>query len=165
MINLNTEHISYYQMKGWESNCQFDFQPLKVGNHLDFLMCRWRATYYWKAFNKGYNFALDLISIGGLYVKLWAPKVVGVPIVGISGLLFKSPGTKWHLGVGPVARHRVYYKGEGDGFPQIWAVVSLVSPSLLVVCPSTKSVLAMHYPTCCLVCAGPCEWVIACHFF
>jgi len=27
-----------------------------------------------------------------------------------------SPGTKWHLGAGPVAKHRVYYKGEGDGF-------------------------------------------------
>jgi hypothetical protein len=38
----------------------------------------------------------------------------------------KSPnfGTKWHLGAGPVARHKVYYKGEGGGFPQVRAVVS-----------------------------------------
>jgi len=28
--------------------------------------------------------------------------------------------------------------GEGDGFPQVWAVVSLVSPELPVACPSTK---------------------------
>jgi hypothetical protein len=41
-------------------------------------------------------------------------------------------------------KHKVYYKGEGDGFPQVQAVVSLVSPSLHVVCPNTKSVLAMH---------------------
>jgi hypothetical protein len=28
--------------------------------------------------------------------------------------------------------------GEGGGFPRVWAVVSLVSPELPVVCPSTK---------------------------
>jgi hypothetical protein len=49
-----------------------------------------------------------------------------------------SPGTKWHLGVGPVAKHRVYYKGEGGGFPQVRAVVNLVSPWLLVVHPCIK---------------------------
>jgi hypothetical protein len=28
--------------------------------------------------------------------------------------------TKWHLGVGPIVRHRIYYKGEGGGgFPQV----------------------------------------------
>jgi hypothetical protein len=35
-------------------------------------------------------------------------------------------------------RHKVYYKGEGDDFPQVRAVVSLVSPSLPVAHPSTK---------------------------
>jgi hypothetical protein len=29
-----------------------------------------------------------------------------------------SLGTKWHLGVGPVAMHREYYKGEGGDFPK-----------------------------------------------
>jgi hypothetical protein len=28
--------------------------------------------------------------------------------------------------------------GEGDGFPQVWAVVGLVSPELLVACLNTK---------------------------
>ncbi len=28
--------------------------------------------------------------------------------------------------------------GEGDGFPRVQAVVSLVSPKLPVACPSTK---------------------------
>jgi len=41
-------------------------------------------------------------------------------------------------------RHKVYYKGEGGGFPQVWAVVSLVNLSLLMAHPSTKSVLVMH---------------------
>jgi len=61
-------------------------RPLKVGNRLDFLACKWRVTYHWKALNKGYNFTVDLISIGGLHIKLWAPKVVGVPIMGILGI-------------------------------------------------------------------------------
>jgi len=47
-------------------------------------VCRWRATYRWKALNEGYNVALDLISIRGLHAKLWGPKVVGVPTLGIS---------------------------------------------------------------------------------
>jgi hypothetical protein len=83
------------------------------------------VTYFWKDLDKGYNFSLDLISIRGLHAKLWAPKVVGVPVVGISGLLNGSPGTKCHLDMGLVERHTIYYKGEGGGFPQVWAVVSL----------------------------------------
>jgi len=42
---------------------------------------------------------------------------------------FGNPETKCHLDVGPVGSHRVYYKGEGGGFLQVQAVVSLVSPS------------------------------------
>jgi len=38
-----------------------------------------------------------------------------------------SPGTKSHLDVGFMERHKVYDKGEGGGFPQVRAVVSLVS--------------------------------------
>jgi len=37
-------------------------------------------------------------------------------------------------------RHKKYYVREGGGFPQVWAVVSLVSPGLPMVCPSTKGV-------------------------
>jgi hypothetical protein len=33
-------------------------------------MCRWRAKSFWKYLDKGYNFALDLISIEGLQKKL-----------------------------------------------------------------------------------------------
>ncbi len=71
-------------------------------------------------------------------MKLWAPKVARVPTSAISGLPFGSPGTKCHLDVGLMERHRVYYKGEGGGFPQVRVMVSLVSPNLLMVCPSTK---------------------------
>jgi hypothetical protein len=40
---------------------------------------------------------------------------------------------KLTLGAGLVARHKVYYKGEGGGFPQVRVVVSLANPCLLVV--------------------------------
>jgi hypothetical protein len=36
------------------------------------------------------------------------------------------PGVKNHLDVGSVVSHKVYYKGEGGGFPQVRAVVNLV---------------------------------------
>jgi hypothetical protein len=58
------------------------------------------------------------------------------------GLL--TPGTKCHLDVGLMEKHIMYYKGEGGGFPQVRAVVSLVSPNLPVVRPSTKSASTMH---------------------
>jgi hypothetical protein len=80
-------------------------------------VCRWRATYCWNFFDKGCNFDSNLTSIAGLHTKLWASKVVGVPILGILRLSLGSPGTKWHLGAGLVAKHIVYYKGEGGGFP------------------------------------------------
>ncbi len=72
------------------------------------------------------------------------PKVMGVLTLGISGLPFGSPGTKCHLDVGFVKWHKVYYKGEGGGFPQVRVMVSLVSLSLLVVHLSTKNVSTMH---------------------
>jgi hypothetical protein len=133
-----------WQKKGRESNCQIDSRPLKVKNRPDFLACMWRETYRWKALDEGYNFTLDLISIRGLHAKLWDPKVAGVPILVISGLPFRSLETKCHLDVGLLERHIVYYKGGGGGFLQVRAVVSLVSPSLPVARPSTKSAPSIH---------------------
>jgi hypothetical protein len=39
------------------------------------------------------------------------------------------PGQKVHLDATPATSCRIYYKGEGGGFPQVRAVVSLVCPS------------------------------------
>jgi hypothetical protein len=104
-------------------------------------VCRWLATYRSKAFDEGYNFTSNLISIEGLHTKLWGPKVAGLPTLGILGFPFGSPLTKCHLDVGLMERYRVYYKGEGGGFPQVRAVVSLMSLSLPVVSLSIKSAL------------------------
>jgi hypothetical protein len=125
---LGNWNTSYGQKKGWESNRQFDSQPLKVGNHLDFLTCRWRATYCWKSIDKGYNFALDLTSIGGSHIKLWAPKVAGVPTLGILGfqLGVLRPNDIWVLVPWP----SIEYKGEGGDFPKfrLWWILWVCAP-------------------------------------
>jgi hypothetical protein len=162
MTHLDTLNISYGQKKGRESNWQFDSRPLKVDNRL--FTFRWCATYFWKALNKSWNFSSNLISIESLHTKLWAPKVVRVPTLKISGLPHGSPKTKWHLGVGLVVRHRIYYKREDGGFPQVWAVVSLMSPNLPMIRLSTKNVLVMYSSTCYLVLCRY-VWVIDCFSF
>jgi hypothetical protein len=164
MTHLDIWNTSYGQMKGWESNWQSDSQSLKVGSWLDLIACRWCDTYHWKALDKGYNFAFDLISIWGLHAKLWAPKVAGVPILAISGLPLGSPETKCHLDVGLVERHKVYYKGEGGGLPQVRVVVSLVSLSCLwfVLAPKMFQLCTNHFV---LVLWRP-VWINeACQFF
>jgi hypothetical protein len=85
-------------------NWQFDSRPLKVRNRPDFLACKWRVTSRWKALDKGYNFSLDLMVIRCLHAKLCAPKVTGVPVVGILGFPLRNPGTKCHLDVAPVEK-------------------------------------------------------------
>jgi hypothetical protein len=89
--------------------------------------------------------ALDFISIGGLHTKLWAPKIVGVSTLGISGL----PNTweswnKMTFGCWSHAKHKVYYKGEGGDFPKFgswWVLWVRVCPWL--VCASKCSNYAL----------------------
>jgi hypothetical protein len=82
-------------------------------------VCRWRATYHCKALDEGYNFALVIIAIGDLHIELRDPKITRIPALRILGLPFGSPGTKCHLDVDLMEKHKVYYKGEGGGFPQV----------------------------------------------
>jgi hypothetical protein len=140
MTHLDIWNISYGQKKGWESSWQFDSRPLKVRNRPNFLAWRWHATYCWKALDESYKLSLDLISIGGLQRKLWALKVARVQSLGISKFPLGNPETKCHLGVAFMERHRVYYKEEGGGFPQVRAMASLVSPN----CPRFVLTPTMH---------------------
>jgi hypothetical protein len=59
----------------------------------------------------------------------------------------RVPGEKIHLDVGPVESHRVYYKGEGGGFPQVRVVVSLVCPCCpwLVPAPKVLQLCTNHF--------------------
>jgi hypothetical protein len=88
--------------------------------------------------------AKDLISIKCLHAKLLGFKIIRILTLAILGPPFRSLGTKCHLDLSLVERHRVYYKGEGGGFLQVQAVVNLTSPSLHVARLNTKSVLTMH---------------------
>jgi len=119
MGHLDICSTSYGKKKGRESNWQFNSWSLKVGNRLNPGVCKWSATQCWKALKERYNFSLDFIPIGSLSKKLWSCKVPGVQIGIISRLLLGSPGTKNHLDVGAAERHRVYYMGEGGGFPRV----------------------------------------------
>jgi hypothetical protein len=103
-------------------------------------VCKRSETWHWKAFEESYNFGLDLTSIGGLSQEIWVPKVPGVQLGTVSGLLLGSPGKKCHSDVAPMEQRREYYMGEGGGFPRVRAVVSQVSPRSLVVCLNTKRV-------------------------
>jgi hypothetical protein len=132
IAHLDIWNTSYGQKKGRESNCQFDSRPEKVGNRPNLLSYRQRATYRWKALDESYNFASDCTSIRGLLAKLWGSKVAG---------------EKNHLDVGPVESCREYYKGEGDGFPQVRAVVSRVCPCCpwLVLAPKVLQLCTNHF--------------------
>jgi len=98
------------------------------------------VKYPWKALDEGYNFALDLTSIRSLSTKLWVSKVADSQFREFRD----SQGTKCHLDAGPMAKHRIYYKEKGGGFPQIRAMVNLVNMCLPVVCPCNKSVQTTH---------------------
>jgi hypothetical protein len=65
----------------------------------------------------------------------------------MAGFRDSHSGEKSHLDVGPVARHSVYYKGEGGGFPQVRAMVSLVCPcySWLVLAPRVLQLCTNHF--------------------
>jgi hypothetical protein len=71
----------------------------------------------------------------------------GSPNFGNSGLPLGSPKTKSHLDVGLVERRRVYYKGEGGGFPQVRAVVSLVNLNCpwFVLAPKVLQLCTNHF--------------------
>jgi hypothetical protein len=60
-------------------------------------------------------------------------------------------GVGTYLDVGSMASHRVYYKGEGGGFPQIQAVVNL----MCLCCP--WFVLALKVLQ---LCTNPFVWVV-----
>jgi hypothetical protein len=97
-------------------------------------------------------------------MKLCALKVARVLVVAISGFPHGSLETKSHLDVAPMENCIVYYKGEGGGFPQVWAVVSLVCSGCpwLVLAPKVFQLCTSHLVL--VLCRS--VWVNkACHFF
>jgi hypothetical protein len=70
---------------------------------------------------------LEIAPRSELYSQSYgAPKLQESPLAQFRDSHAGVPGEKSHLDVGPVERCRVYYKGEGGGFPQVRAMMSLV---------------------------------------
>jgi hypothetical protein len=147
IAHLDIWNTNYGQKKDRESKCQFDSRPQKVKNRP--LPDVWfgSATRCWKALDESYNFSSDCIAIRGLLAKLWGSKVVGIPFGAISGLPLGSPGKNSHFDVTSVESCRIYYKGEGGGFPQVRAMVSLVCPccSWFVLAPRVLQLCINHF--------------------
>jgi hypothetical protein len=102
------------------------------------------------------------MTIRSLLAKLWGSKVAGVPFGAISGLPSGSPRKNSHLDVASVESCRVYYKGEGGGFPQVRAVVSLVCPCCpwLVLAPRVLQLCTNHFGVGCVQ-ARVSEWSLS----
>jgi hypothetical protein len=94
----------------------------------------------------------DLISIKGPHTKLWGPKIVKPQLKEFRdshlGVLGQNAIWIWASWRGTKYTIR---EGEGAGFPQVRAVMNLVSSSLPVACPSTERAPTMHLTTSCLV--------------
>jgi hypothetical protein len=127
------------------------------GVHLGLQLLTWEFTWEWEG-----SFPHILCTLGNMWcdsqvsllarnlttfylgrkpkARVETPKVVRIPIVGIPRFPLGNPKTKCHLDASLVEKHKVYYKGEGDGFPQVRAVVSLMNLRLFVVRHNTKNV-------------------------
>ncbi len=121
---------SYGQKKGRESNWQFDSRPLKVGNRCLSDIRIGSAIPRWKDLDKGYNFALDLVTIQLCSRELWRFKVPEVPsgqnrdsisgVPGICGIWMPPP---WRAAENTIGSKVVVYS-------RVRAVVSLVVRSV-----------------------------------
>jgi hypothetical protein len=75
-----------------------------------------------------------------------APKSRESPLAQFQDSLSGVSKEKNHLDVGSVASHRIYYNGEGDGFPQVRAVVNFVCPCCpwLILAPRVLQLCTNH---------------------
>jgi hypothetical protein len=168
-----------------------NFREQFEDSKLNFL---WRSLYHWKALGTYMSKMGLHCSFGHLKHKLWPKARPGVklpiwltllqtslqsevcsqsygalksrecPLVQFQDSHAGVPGEKSHLDVGLVERSRVYYKREGDGFPQVQAVVSLVCPCCpwFVLTPKLFQLCTNHFVW--VVCKH--VWVSeACQFF
>jgi hypothetical protein len=131
-------------------------RPLKVRNRPDLLSYRWCVTYRWKVLDKSYNSASDLISIGGLFAKLWRPKIIGIPTWAISGLPFGVLGQKaiWMWVPWVAIEYTIRGKMLASPKSKLWWVLCVC-----VVRDSSSHQRCSNYAlnTLCWFCVGLCE--------
>jgi hypothetical protein len=108
------EPFGHLQPKLWaKKGQQFDSWPLKVGNRPESDVCRRSTAWLWKALKESYKISLDLILIQGLSKKLLMPKVLGVQIGTVLGLLLESPLEKKPFGCSLCGElQRILYGGR-----------------------------------------------------
>jgi hypothetical protein len=97
------------------------------------------ATCRWKDLNKGYNFALDLTSIGGLHTKLRKSQFREFLD---SNLGVSRQNDIWVLALWLGTENTI--RGKVVASPKSQAVVNFMSSCLLIVHSCTKSVPTMH---------------------
>jgi len=134
MTHLDTSNTSYGQKKGLKVKLPIWFPTTKNQESPRFpcvqVACHILLESSWLELQLCFRPHLNQRSTH----KVMGPQSCKTPNFGN----FKSPWTKWHLGAGLVAMHKVYYKGEGGGFPQVWVVVSLMNLCLLLARLCTK---------------------------
>jgi hypothetical protein len=138
------------------------FRTTKVRNHPDFLTCRWRATYHWKALNEGYNFALDFMSIRGLHAKFMGPQSHGSPRCENFETPTWESRKKMPFGCGPRGT-KYTIRGKVMASPKsgLWWVLWIRICPWLVLAPKVLQLCTNQLVV--WFCAGPCEWLSACH--
>jgi hypothetical protein len=165
IAHLDIWKISYGQKKGRESNCQFDSRPLKVGNRPDLLVGRGVRHIVGKLSMRATTLLQTAFQSEVCSQSYGAPKSRKSQLIRrFQDSHLGVPGQKVHLDVASVERRRVYYKGEGGGFPQVGAVLSLVCPGCpwLVLALKVLQLCTNHFVL--VLCRF--VWVSkACHFF
>jgi hypothetical protein len=134
IAHLDICNTSYGKKKCQESNCQFDSWAQKVGNRPDPVRVG------------GGQHTVGKFSTKATTLRRWRSeqRVIVLQSCGSPNLgSFKTPplgvlGQKCHLDVGAAKRRGEYHMGEGGGFPQVRAMVSLVSLRYPVACFSIK---------------------------
>jgi hypothetical protein len=92
----------------------------------------------WKVLDKGYNFALDLISIEDLHTKLWGPKVAKVPRQNAIWMWASWRGIKY------IIRGKVVASPKSGPWWVLWVWICLwlvLAPKVLQLCINQLVVL------------------------
>jgi len=125
----------------------FDSRPEKGGNRLDLLGYKGCAIYLGKLSMKATTL-LETTSRSEVCSQSYGvSKLRESQLARFRDSHSGVPGEKSHLDVSSMASHKVYYKGEGGGFPQVWAMVSLMCLCcpLFVLAPKVLQLCTNHF--------------------
>jgi hypothetical protein len=108
MTHLDIWNSNYGQKKGWKSNWQFDSRPLKVRESTWFPCMQVECDILLKRSRWGLQLSFKPHFNQRSAHKIMGPQNHKSPNFGN----FRNPGTRCHLDVGLVQRHKVYCKAK-----------------------------------------------------